>query len=164
MARLLERHFEDLEVGQTEITHRRTVTEADVTFWCMFTGDWFPIHCDVVYAEQSQFKQRIAPGLMVVAMIGGLAVPAQTKTVIANYGTERIRYPAPTFIGDTLQVHATVSRLQERDEKTGLVDITWDVHNQHDKVVCSMVIRILVKRRAADATERSHQPASAANA
>lgn len=73
--RLMEKYFDDLSVGDSETTHRRTVTEADVTMWCMFTGDWFPIHCDKVYAEASMFKQRVAPGLMVVAMTGGLVVP-----------------------------------------------------------------------------------------
>lgn len=148
--RILEMYFDDLCVGQQELTHRRTVTEADITFWCMFSGDWFPIHCDVVYAEASHFKQRIAPGLMVVAMVGGLGVPAQTKTVIANYGTDKLRYPAPTYIGDTLQLHATVSNLQDRDAKTGIVDLLWEVLNQHGKIVCSMTLRVLMKKRAAD--------------
>src|SRR5882757_1960890 len=149
--RMLEMYFDDLAVGQTETTHRRTITETDVTNWCMFTGDWFPIHCDIVYATESRFGQRIAPGVMVFAIAGGLAVPPQTKTVIANYGTDRIRYPKPTFIGDTLNVVATIEKLQPRDAESGILDVRWDVHNQHGKIVCSIVMRILVKTRAADA-------------
>lgn len=148
--RMLEMYLDDLVVGQRETSHRRTVTETDVTMWCMFTGDWFPIHCDTVYAAQSMYGQRLAPGVMVTAIAGGLAVPPQTKTVIANYGTDRVRYPHPTYIGDTLHVVATIEKLQKRDEKSGIVDVRWDVHNQNDKVVCSIVIRILVKSRAAD--------------
>ena len=109
--RLMEKYFDDLSVGDSETTHRRTVTEGDVTMWCMFTGDWFPIHCDKVYAEASMFKQRVAPGVMLVAMTGGLVVPAQTRTVIANYGTDLLRYPNPTFIGDTIYVMNAVDSL-----------------------------------------------------
>lgn len=145
--RMLETYFDDLAVGQTETSHRRTVTEADITFWCMFTGDWFPIHCDKIYAAESHFGQRIAPGIMVLAMAGGLAVPPQTQTVVANYGNETVRYPAPTFIGDTLQVRATVKSLTPRDDETGIADFTWEVMNQHGKVVCAAVFRILMKRR-----------------
>lgn len=160
--RMLEMYFDDLVIGQTETSHRRTVTETDITMWCMFTGDWFPIHCDIVYAEQSMFGQRLAPGVMVFAMAGGLAVPPQTKTVIANYGTDRIRYPHPTYIGDTLHVVATIEKLTARDEKSGIVDVRWDVHNQNQKIVCSIVMRILVKTLAGDGVERAPALARAA--
>ncbi len=149
--RMLNMYFDDFSVGQTEITRRRTVTEADVTMWCMFTGDWFPIHCDKIYAEESIFKERIAPGIMVMAMAGGLAVPAETETIIANYGSESIRYPNPTLLGDTIHVLATIEALKKRDEKSGIIDVRWDIINQKDKIVCSMIIRILVKRRTAEA-------------
>ena len=148
--RMMEMYYDDLSVGQTETTHRRTITESDVTMWCMFTGDWFPIHCDKVYAAESIFKERIAPGVMVMAVAGGLVVPPQTQTVIANYGTERVRYPNPTLLGDTVHVVATVVEMKDRDDKSGLVDLRWDVTNQNDKIVCSIIIRILFKRRAFD--------------
>lgn len=148
--RMMEMYFDDLSVGQSEVSHRRTITEADVTQWCMFTGDWFPIHVDKVYAAESIFKERIAPGVMIMAIAGGLVVPPQTQTVIANYGTERVRYPNPTLFGDTVHVVSTVVEMKERDDKSGLVDLRWDVTNQNDKIVCSIIIRILFKRRAYD--------------
>lgn len=147
--RMLEKCFDDLNVGDVEVSQRRTVTETDVTMWCMFTGDWFPIHCDVVYAETSVFKQRVAPGVMIFAMAGGLAVPAQTRTVIANYGCERIRYPNPTLFGDTIHVVATVEKLQQRDAESGIADIRWEVTKQDGKIVCVIIMRIWIKTRAA---------------
>lgn len=149
--RLMEKYFDDLNVGDQEISHRRTVTEADVTMWCMFTGDWFPIHSDKVYAEASMFKQRVAPGVMVMAMAGGLVVPAQTQTVIANYGTDRLRYPNPTFLGDTIHVVNTVAALKPRDDTTGIADFNWEIFKQDGKMVCTLILRALVKTRAADA-------------
>jgi len=149
--RLMERYFDDLNIGDNETSPRRTVTEADVTMWCMFTGDWFPIHCDKVYAEASMFKQRVAPGVMVMAMAGGLVVPAQTETVIANYGTDRLRYPNPTFLGDTIHVVATVESLKPRDENSGIADLKWEIFKQDGKLVCSLILRVLVKTHAADA-------------
>lgn len=147
--RMLEKYFDELQVGDIEITHRRTVTETDVTMWCMFTGDWFPIHSDGIYAEASAFRQRIAPGVMVFAMAGGLAVPAQTRSIIANYGSDRIRYPNPTFFGDTIHVVATVEKLQERDTESGIADIRWEVKKQDDKTVCVIIMRIWLKSRSA---------------
>lgn len=144
MPRLLEHYFDELTVGQTEMTPGRTVTETDVVQWCMFTGDWFPMHSDAVYAAESMFGQRIAAGLMILAMSGGLVVPPTTRSVIANYGNERIRYPAPTFIGDTIRVKVTVTKLEARDATSGIMDMEWDVVNQNGTVVCNAIFRALL--------------------
>jgi 3-hydroxybutyryl-CoA dehydratase len=147
--RLLEHYFSELAVGQTELTPRRTVTETDVVQWCMFTGDWFPMHSDAVFAAESMFGQRIAAGLMILAISGGLVVPATTRSIIANYGNDRIRYPAPTFIGDTIQVKVTVAKLQPRDDSSGIMDMEWDVMNQNGTVVCNAVFRALLAMKEA---------------
>lgn len=141
--RLLDNWFDDLEVDQQEYSRGRTITETDVVNWCMFTGDWFPIHSDAVYSEASMFGERLAPGLMVMAIAGGLVVPAESQTILAQYGVDRVRYPQPTFIGDTVRVRNRVSKLERRDEATGIVDLEWDVLNQNDRVTCNVYIRVM---------------------
>lgn len=148
--RLLNRWFDELVEGDAETTRRRTVTETDVVSWCMFTGDWHPIHSDVVYAGESMFGDRLAPGLMVVAIAGGLTVPAESDATLAQYGIDRIRYPTPTFIGDSLKVRNTVVGLNDRGDGTGVVDLEWDVINQNDTVTCSILIRVLQAHRHRD--------------
>ncbi|MCW3067029.1 MAG: putative monoamine oxidase regulatory protein [Solirubrobacterales bacterium] len=145
--RLLNRWFDEMTVGDTETTRRRTVTETDVVNWCMFTGDWHPIHSDVVYSAESMFGARLAPGLMVVAIAGGLAVPAESAATLAQYGIDRIRYPTPTFIGDSISVRNTVAALDDRGDGTGVVDLEWTVINQNDTVTCSVLIRVLQAHR-----------------
>lgn len=71
--------------------------------------------------------------------------------MIANYGTDRLRYPSPTFIGDTINVVNTVDSLKPRDEGSGIADLKWEVFNQDGKMVCSLILRALFKTRAADA-------------
>jgi acyl dehydratase len=109
----------------------------------MFTGDWFPIHSDTVYSEESMFGQRIAPGLMILAIAGGLVVPAESVAILAQYGIDRVRYPVPTFIGDTIRVRNKVAKLDRRDEATGVVDLEWDVLNQNGRTTCNVLIRVL---------------------
>ena len=115
---LLDTYFDDLTVGAKQITRGRTITEADIVNWCALTGDWFVLHTDKEYAAKSMFGQRIAPGMMVLAFTGGLGVPAISDAVIANYGSDRIRYPRPTFIGDTLHAEFEVEELRVRDGTT----------------------------------------------
>jgi 3-hydroxybutyryl-CoA dehydratase len=149
--RLLDNWFDDLAVDQEEISRGRTVTETDVVTWCMFTGDWFPIHSDVVYSEESMFGERLAPGLMVMAIAGGLVVPADSETILAQYGIDRVRYPIPTFIGDTIKVRNRVAKLEERDERSGIVDLEWDVLNQNGRVTCNVLIRVMQARKTGEA-------------
>jgi acyl dehydratase len=141
--RLLDEWFDDLEVGREELSRGRTVTETDVVNWCMFTGDWFPIHSDVVYSEESMFGERLAPGLMVMAIAGGLVVPPESEAILAQYGIDRVRYPAPTFIGDTIRVRNRVVKLEDRGDGTGVVDLEWDVQNQNGRTTCNVLIRVL---------------------
>jgi len=141
--RLLDSYFDQMEVGQTEYSRGRTVTETDVVNWCMFTGDWFPIHSDVVYSEETIFGERLAPGLMVLAIAGGLIVPADSEAIMAQYGIDRVRYPVPTFIGDTIKVRNTIVKLDDRDEMSGVVDLEWDVMNQNDTITCNVLMRVL---------------------
>ncbi len=147
--RLLEHHFDELTLGQFELTPRRTITETDVHLWSMFTGDWFPLHTDKIAAAESIFGERIAAGLMVLAISGGLVVPPTTKTVIANYGNERVRYPGATFIGDTIQVRVEIVKLEERDAQSGIMDMEWNVLNQNGSVVCNAVFRALMAKKGA---------------
>ena len=56
------------------------------------------------------FGQRVAPGIMVFALGTGLGVPADATTILANYGTDRLRYTAPTWIDDTIYLDIEVHR------------------------------------------------------
>ena len=54
--RLLEHYFDELTLGQFELTPRRTITETDVHMWSMFTGDWFPLHTDAIAAHINPYR------------------------------------------------------------------------------------------------------------
>lgn len=144
---LVDTWFDELELGATETTRARTVTEADIVNWCALTGDWFVLHSDKVYAEKSVFGQRLAPGLMVLAFSGGLGVPPEAEAIIANYGTDRVRYPRPTFIGDTLHLEIEAEELRERDAETGIATFRWDMVNQDGLTTMSSRLKVLLKRR-----------------
>ena len=90
---LLFRTFDELQVGDTQSTRGRTITETDIVNWCSLTGDWYYPHIDKVAAERSMFGQRVAPGIMVFAIGTGLGVPADSTTILANYGSDKLRYP-----------------------------------------------------------------------
>jgi acyl dehydratase len=141
--------YDDLAVGACQVTRARTICESDIVSWCAHTGDWFPLHSDAVYSETTMFGQRIAPGLMVLAYATGLGVPAESTTILANYGLDQVRFPKATFIGDTIHLRAEVIDKTRRDERSGVVAMRWDAVNQNGDTVCSSILKVLLARECA---------------
>ncbi|HEU4373860.1 MAG TPA: phenylacetic acid degradation bifunctional protein PaaZ, partial [Telluria sp.] len=61
------KYFEDLKMGDSLLTHRRTVTEADIVAFGGISGDFFYMHFDEIAARDSQFGKRIAHGYFVLS-------------------------------------------------------------------------------------------------
>jgi len=146
---LLYRTFDELAVGATQRTRGRTITETDIVNWCALTGDWFYVHSDKLAAERSMFTQRVAPGIMVFALGTGLGVPADSTTILANYGTDSLRYTKPTWIGDTIHLEIECLEKEDRDERRGLVTLRWDILNQNAELVCSSRLKLLMAKERA---------------
>ncbi|TAM74554.1 phenylacetic acid degradation bifunctional protein PaaZ [bacterium] len=148
------RYFDDLRIGESLLTHRRTVTEADIVAFGGISGDFFYMHFDEVAARESSFGQRIAHGYFVLSAAAGLFVSPAPGPVLANYGLDTLRFVKPVRIGDTIQARLTCKRKVDRRKadaqgrRHGVV--TWDVEvrNQDDDLVASYDILTLVAMRA----------------
>ena len=141
--------YEDLEVGETLTTHRRTVTEADIALFSALSWDHFYAHTDEIAARESLFGKRVAHGYFVLSAAAGLFVDPAPGPVLANYGLEGLRFLEPVGAGDTLQVRLTVKRKRPRDEKTGVVEWAAEVVNQEGKPVATYTVLTLVARKGA---------------
>jgi oxepin-CoA hydrolase / 3-oxo-5,6-dehydrosuberyl-CoA semialdehyde dehydrogenase len=147
------RHFDDLQVGESLLTHRRTVTEADIVNFGCLSGDHFYMHFDEIAAKETQFGQRIAHGYFVLSAAAGLFVYPGEGPVLANYGLDTLRFITPVAIGDTIRARLTCKRKidQGRTSPEGHPQgvVMWDVAvtNQHDELVASYDILTLVAKR-----------------
>ncbi len=141
------KYFEELEIGESYLTHRRTVTEADIAAFANLSWDHFYAHTDELAARESFFGRRVAHGYFVLSAAAGLFVDPAPGPVLANYGLENLRFLEPVGIGDTIQARITVKKKTPRDEKSGVV--AWDVvvTNQEGKSVARYTILTLVARR-----------------
>ena len=92
------KHFEELAVGDSLLTHRRTVSEADIVAFGGISGDFFYMHFDEIAAKESAFGQRIAHGYFVLSAAAGLFVSPAPGPVLANYGLDTLRFVKP--VGD----------------------------------------------------------------
>jgi 3-hydroxybutyryl-CoA dehydratase len=137
--------FEALEPGQEFTTRGRTVTEADVVGFASLTGDWHPQHCDAQWSASSPFGERIAHGMLVVSLAGGL-VPFDPGRVIALRRVCDATFKRPVRFGDTLRVEGRIAELGPGSEDAGLVTFAWNVVNQDDRTVCRARVEVLWKR------------------
>jgi oxepin-CoA hydrolase/3-oxo-5,6-dehydrosuberyl-CoA semialdehyde dehydrogenase len=147
-------HFEDLQVGDSLLTHRRTVTEADIVAFGGISGDYFYMHFDDIAAKESPFGRRIAHGYFVLSAAAGLFVSPAPGPVLANYGLDTLRFVKPVGIGDTIQARLTAKRKIDRQRKdvqgVGQGVVAWDVEitNQSGELVASYDILTLVAKRS----------------
>jgi acyl dehydratase len=131
------RYLEDLPVGLTVTTARRTITDADIASFAGVSGDFNPLHTDEVFVrEQTPFRGRIAHGLLVLAISSGLANDLASVESIA-YLEERREFVAPTYPGDTIHAVWTIeeSRPSRSRPGTGVVRLAVEVVNQNGEVV-----------------------------
>jgi 3-hydroxybutyryl-CoA dehydratase len=145
-------YYEDYDVGQVLITPARTITEADVVAFASLSGDWNALHCDAEFARQSAFGQRVAHGLLVLAITSALIMRGGylEGTVLAFREIGEWKFSLPVFIGDTIRAHCTMIEMRfMRRLGGGLVTMKIEIVNQRDEVVQRGAWSVLVKSREA---------------
>src|SRR6266545_2904763 len=97
--------FDALQVGR-KVSFSKTVGESDVYLFAGITGDLSPNHVDEEYMRKTSYGRRIAHGVLAV----GLMSNTSTKILEGlpgtwvSYGYDKVRFPAPLFLGDTVTV------------------------------------------------------------
>jgi oxepin-CoA hydrolase/3-oxo-5,6-dehydrosuberyl-CoA semialdehyde dehydrogenase len=148
------KYFEELEIGETLLTHRRTITEADIVNFAGISGDFFYAHMDDIAARESFFERRVAHGYFVISAAAGLFVDPAPGPVLANYGLENLRFVKPVYVGDTIRVRLTCKQKTAKEDREGQVPqgvVAWDVEvsNQDNEPVAIYTVLTLVKRKSA---------------
>jgi acyl dehydratase len=144
--------LEDYHKGERWVTPGRTLTETDIVNYAGLTGDWHPIHTDAEYARTTPFGERIAHGLLVLALGSTLIFRLGEhvvfpKSFIAFYGMDRVRFVGPAKIGDTLHCEAEVTSLEVKDEKRGILVCRNAIKNHRGEDVVIYDTRALVGRK-----------------
>ena len=143
---MLDKYFDQLQVGDVFAGSRgRTVTEADIALFSAVSGDWNPIHNDAAFAAQGPFGTRIAHGLLVVAMMTGMA-PISGQAVVALYGFDRVRFTNPVALGDTITYSSKIAGLTPKGAARGVADLDFEVCNQKNQLCVAGTIKILLHR------------------
>lgn len=101
--------FEDLSVGQSA-SLTRTVDEKAIQGFADVSGDHNPVHLDEAFAATTQFKTRIAHGMLSAAYISAL-IAGKLPGPGAIYLGQSLSFKRPVKIGDEVTVTATITGL-----------------------------------------------------
>lgn len=138
--------YEDLSVGVTFRTHRRTISESDVGAFVNLT--WLTEELFTVEGDEGRaIKGKAVPGALVYSFAEGLLLPMMQDTGLAFLGA-RLDVKGPTVIGDTIHVECEVTevRLTSKGDR-GLVRTANRVVNQKGETVLAYDPLRMLKRR-----------------
>lgn len=152
-----KKHFEDLFVGETLITAKHTVSEADIHNFANVSGDNFYAHTDATALEGTPFTGRVAHGYFVLSKAAGLFVDAKKGPVLLNYGLDECRFTKPVYPGMTIGVKLTVKeKIEQEHDATregvaaiprGIVKWLVDVYDETGETVAIATILTMVRKR-----------------
>lgn len=122
--------YDDLFVGMQFRSPGRTITDADLVGFAGLTGDYSELHTSDVYAHKSEFKRRVAHGLLGLTYGHGL-MWARTgelrETAVAFLGIDGWKFLAPVFVGDTIFVDYALADLRDSRSRPTQAVATFDV-------------------------------------
>jgi len=147
--RLRGLYFEDFEEGYEVISPGRTITETDVVMFAALSGDYNPLHTDVEYAKNTVFGERIAHGLLGLAIASGLAARLGfTEGTVEAFLSLEWSFKAPIKIGDTVYFTAKVARKKAMKRLGGgIIILDVALLNQRGETVQKGRWTALVKSR-----------------
>ena len=143
------RYLEDFKVGDI-YEHRpgRTITETDNTWFTLLTMNQHPLHFDKEYAKHSEFGKILVNSTMTLSMVAGMSVSDVSQKTIANLGWDKIKMPAPVFVGDTIYAQSEVLEIRESKSRptAGIVTVKTLGINQDDVVIMDFVRSMLIPK------------------
>jgi acyl dehydratase len=135
------RYWQDFAVGEVIQTVGRTIESGDVGLFAGLSGDFNPVHINAVSAADGPFGERIAHGLLTLAVTSGQM--NQTGlfegTTIGFLGMNDVRFSNPVRFGDTVFTRATLTNVRGSNSKPdrGILEMRIEVVNQRDELVLS---------------------------
>jgi acyl dehydratase len=148
----MTRYFEEFTPGEVFVSGGRTVSEADLTLFCMISGDWNPIHADAEFARQTRFKERIVHGSYGLALVTGFMhqMGVFATTAVAMLNLKEWQFRAPILVGQTLKLRMTITETDPGSSaRVGRLGRHLEILNQHQEVLQDGYSDLLILKRPA---------------
>src|SRR5229473_7576715 len=145
------KYFEEFRVGDV-FKHQpgRTVTETDNLLFSTLTMNPQPLHLDAEFSKNTEFGQRLVNSIFTLGLAVGVSVADTTLgTTVGNLGFEKVEFPKPVFIGDT--IYAETEVVEKRESKSrpewGIVTFEHRAKNQHGELIMRCRRAAMMRRK-----------------
>jgi acyl dehydratase len=147
------RFFDEWQVGDI-IAHAitRTVTETDNVLVSALTHNPQPMHLDHEVAAASEFGKPLVNSIYTFGLMVGVSVSDTTLgTLVANLGYDKLVFPAPVFVGDTLRSESECLAVRASNSRPDAGIVTWAHRsfNQRGEKVCECTRSALLRKKPA---------------
>ena len=147
------RYFDEWRVGDI-IAHAvtRTVTETDNVLVSALTHNPQPMHLDHEVAAGSEFGKPLVNSIYTFGLMVGVSVADTTLgTLVANLGYDKLIFPSPVFVGDTLRSESECMEVRESKSRSNAGIVTWEHRsfNQRGELVCKYTRSALLLKKPA---------------
>ncbi|MEO8722903.1 MAG: MaoC family dehydratase [Sphingobium sp.] len=148
-------YFDDMVVGATDSFGSYAVTREEVI---EFAAKYDPqaFHLDDDAAAASLFGRLAASGWHTAAMAMRMMVNYwnandMAEASVAGAGMDELRWPRPVYPGDVLRCEVELlEKIESRSRpEVGIVKTRWQVYNQNEELVFTVLSTGLFKRRPA---------------
>jgi 3-hydroxybutyryl-CoA dehydratase len=113
--------IEDLKIGMSA-SFAKTITEADIVLFAAASGDNNALHINEEFARSTQFKGRIAHGMLSASVISA-AIAGRLPGPGTIYLAQNLRFRAPVRPGDTVHAKVTVNELIPEKSRARLTTV-----------------------------------------
>ena len=150
-----ERYWDDAKVGDEAVSPTFTVTAGMIDMYADVSGDHTPLHVDEEYARKSHFGQRVAHGLLGLAVADGLKCQSDYRFLPGMSLGWNWDFLLPIKIGDKLHVKVRIASMRASKSKPGwgIVVIPTELINQDGQVVQRGEHKLMIPRRPEAATQ-----------
>jgi len=140
-------YFEDIELGAVYDLETVPIRREQILSFAR-EYDYIPLHTDEEYARTTRFGGLIAPGVMSFMLVWTKFIDVNVfgKELIAGKST-KMEWIKPVYPGDELKGQAQITTKTPKGTRSGIVEVTVNVLNQHGDLVLSDVTEVVVARR-----------------
>ena len=147
------RYFDQWQIGD-RVAHEvtRTVTETDNVLISTLTHNPQPLHLDHEVAAASEFGKPLVNSIFTFGLMVGVSVADTTLgTLIANLGYDKLVFPLPVFVGDTLRSESECIAVRASSSRPEAGIVTWAHRsfNQRGEKVCECTRSALIRKQPA---------------
>ncbi len=148
-----QKYFEELQIGDSLVTHKRTVTEGDIGNFANLSWDHFYAHTDHSSLEGTLFDKPVAHGYFILSAAAGLFVDPKKGPVLLNYGLDECRFLKPVYVGSSIGVRLTCmekipqEKKDDQDLAKGIVKWYVEVIDETGDTVALATVLTLVKMK-----------------